>query len=132
MKFYAKIQDGQIKDLEYIKQLAKWNDKDVVVEVKLDRPTRSNQQSRYYWGVVISLISEVTGYTPDEVHELMKAKFLSKPLNIGSETFNISTTTNQSTIEFEAYMSDIRQFASVELGCFVPLPNECGYRYDDL
>ena len=37
---------------------------------------RSNQQSRYYWGIVVQILSEHTGFTKDEVHELLKRKFL--------------------------------------------------------
>jgi len=123
-KFYAEIQDGQIKDLEYIKHLAKWNGQKVAIEVKLDRNNRSNNQNRYYHSIVLGLISETTGYTPEEVHELLKAKFLSAPLRIGTETFNIATTTKQTTVEFEEFLRKIRQWASIELSCYIPLPRE--------
>ena len=124
MKYHIKIINGQLNNLELTKQLAKWNDKDVVVEIKLDKATRSNQQNRYYWDIVVGLISECTGYEPDEVHEILKQEFLGKQLQLGEKTFTLATTTNQTTLEFEDYLSKIRVWASKELGCYIPLPNE--------
>ena len=48
------------------------------IEITLGKPSkqRSNQENRYYWGVVIKLISEHTGYTADESHDAMRIKFL--------------------------------------------------------
>lgn len=123
MKYTVKINNGQITDTEYIKQLAKWNGKEVRIDIKLHKPTRSNNQNEYYWKIVIGLISEQTGYTPDEVHEILKQEFIGKPLNVGEKTYNIATTTNQTTVEFEQYLSKIRQWASITLGVYIPLPN---------
>src|SRR4051812_16927232 len=52
------------------------------VEVAVTRlqATRSLRANAFYWGVVIAALSAHTGYTPDELHELMKMKFLPKTL----------------------------------------------------
>ena len=44
--------------------------------LRLERPKRirSLQQSRYWWGVCVHLVSEHCGYEPEEVHEDLLAK----------------------------------------------------------
>jgi hypothetical protein len=57
--------------------------KDGVYEISINkfRKSRSLQQNRYMWGVVYKLIADHTGYTADEVHQLMKDRFLSYDRN---------------------------------------------------
>ncbi len=91
---------------------------------------RSNLENRYYWGVVIDIIADHTGFSPDEIHEILKHKFLRKQVWLSkeggvAEGFDITKSTAElSTVEFEKYLSEIRQWASMELGCYIPLPNE--------
>lgn len=100
---------------------------DVRVEVIEGRELRSKQQNRYYWSVVCGLISEHTGYIPEEVHEFYKEKFLTnkKSIVIGNEEKEIemATTTKLNTKEFEEYCENIRRHASVELSVNIPEPN---------
>ena len=106
---------------------------EVVVRPYTDKSPRSNQQSRYYWGVVIPLISDYTGYTKDEIHEILKHLFLAEMLEIKSkdgEQHKIriaKSTTDLNTTEMEDFLSNIRQWAAMELGVFVPTPNEADY-----
>lgn len=98
------------------------------VEIKRDRENRSGQQNKYYWGVVIQMISEYTGFLPDEVHELLKGKFLKydKAFKTTGEAFTISrSTTDLDTWEFENYLEQCRIFAASEIELIIPLPNEC-------
>ena len=104
--------------------VASLNGKDI--EITLGKPSkqRSNQENRYYWGVVIKLISEHTGYTADEAHDAMRLKFLR---NNDGKLITLKSTTKLSTVEFEAYMSSIRQFASEPidgLDFYIPEPGE--------
>lgn len=88
---------------------------------------RSNPQNSYYWGVVIELISEHTGFTLDEVHEILKHKFLAKRVFIKSaqEYVDITkSTTILSTVEMEEFLSQIRRWAVIDLGISIPEPNE--------
>lgn len=86
--------------------------------------SRSLKQNAYYWSVVLELLSEETGFTPVEVHEALKAKFLPsrtapwKDLPIPSRS-----TTDLTTKEFEEYMAQVRTWAA-QLGVLIPLPNE--------
>lgn len=73
----------------------------------------SRNQENYYWAVIIKSIMDVTGYSKNETHELMKNMFLS-----GGSTKELTTS------QAEKYYSEIRGWASVELGLYLPLPNE--------
>jgi hypothetical protein len=93
---------------------------EVEIIIRSPRKKRSNDQNEYYWGVVLKLIADQTGHTDEEVHEHLKWRFLRKHGRL--ET--VKSTTKLSTIEFEEYLSKVRQFASGELNIYVPLPNE--------
>lgn len=93
---------------------------------------RSNQQNSYYWGVIIRELSEHTGYTSDEIHEVLKYKFISYPIvfhhkeiqSRDEEIYVCKSTTELDTKEMEDYLSKIRTWASAELGVWIPEPNE--------
>lgn len=107
-------------------------DVEVVIRKWCEKIQRSIEQNRYYWGVVIKILSEATGYTGDEIHEILKQLFLSKRVYFktkkGVEVHKIpQSTTGLTTAKMEEYLSQIRQWASIELGVYIPLPNEVEY-----
>jgi len=90
---------------------------------------RSNPENRYYWGVIVELLSQELGYEREEMHEILKAIFLKEKTFLktkaGVEEVAFARSTSElNTAEFEDYLRRIRVFASTELGIFVPLPNE--------
>ncbi len=90
---------------------------------------RSLPQSKYYFGVVVKIISDELGYTREEVHEICKQMFLSEIIFLktkkGVRQIRVpKSTTELKTVEFEEYLSSIRQWASMELGIYIPTPNE--------
>jgi hypothetical protein len=91
------------------------------VTIKPYRPNRSNAQNAYMWGVVYKILSEETGYTEEEVHQLMTEMFLSYTKN--GKKF-VKSTTKLKTVPMEDYLSKIRMWASMELNCYIPLPGE--------
>jgi hypothetical protein len=106
----------------YIKTL---EGKEIFLTVSQWKNTRSNNQNNYYWGVVVKLLSETTGYTLQEMHEALKLKFLVRPAVVkGVELPTMKSTALMNTLEFEDYCKEIREWASADLNCFIPLPNE--------
>ena len=94
------------------------------------RATRSPQANAYYWGVVLHALSEYTGYTVDELHDICKAKFLPKKLAISKSNGEIvdeyvlgGSTRSLNTNDFYEYVERVRQWAA-ELDCYIPDPNE--------
>ena len=127
MKLKANVEKGKLTldDIFAFKaELSRLEGKSITVELKQQRKARSGNQNRYYWLIVIGLISESTGYTPDECHELLKQIFNGVSRDIAGATYLIpQTTTKLNTKEWEDYMSLIRTWASAELGLFIPCPN---------
>ena len=85
--FYGVIREGKprIKNKElyfdWCQHFTEGSDVEVVVrEIK---KTRSSPQNRYYWGVVLKLISEKTGYTREEIHEMLRLLYLREQTPIG-------------------------------------------------
>jgi hypothetical protein len=95
-------------------------------EIKQYRATRSNPQNRYYWGCVLNILSQHTGFTPEEMHELLKQKFLPvlKMLPNGEEVKIPGSTAELDTSDFEDYLEKVKQFSIQELDCYIPDPNE--------
>ena len=108
-----------------------WNKKKLILKLKnasdkeifelkkiSEKKNRSNKQVRYYWWVVIDIISKETWYMPFEVNEQNKSLFWK------------STFTDLSTVEFEEIMSLLRQFYHYHLNYNIPKPNEVDFYYD--
>jgi len=110
--------------IQFIKEFAKKDDTRLEVTVRKPRKYRSLQQNKYYWGVVISLLSETTGFSKDEMHDALRVKFLTDLELIGEKTTlpRIQSTTELSTVEFLEYVSQIQQWAAEFLDCYIPDP----------
>ena len=86
---------------------------------------RSDQQNRYYHGVVIKLLAEHTGYTTDEMHENLKRLFLSTKDEHG--LIRIGSTATLKTLEFKDYLDRIIRWAAIDLGVPIPEPDSVDY-----
>lgn len=130
-KFTGIVTNGQleIEDKEKLSKYLRGIEGKVSIIIKRyrDRLDRSNNQNKYYWSVPVDLIAEYTGYTPDETHEALRMMFLRKYDDRIMPS--IRSTTELSTVEFEDYMKQIRQWASMDLQLYIPLPNETEYDY---
>ena len=107
-----------------------WKDGEVTITIERARATRSELQNRWYWGQILRLLSEHTGYTVDELHEYCKHKFNAKTVCIQDkdgvvveeERVGISTT-KLNRITFGEYCEAIRQWAAQDLGVNIPDPD---------
>lgn len=90
------------------------------VKIEKVRNKRSLNQNSYYWGVVLHEISEYTGYTKDESHEIMGYKFL---LDKSLEMHRIKSTTSLNTLEFMDYIANIQRFWA-EKDLTIPDPHQ--------
>jgi hypothetical protein len=126
--FLGFVKNGKLifKELELFKiYLHSLEGKSLDIIVRLVRKDRSNQENRYYRGVVVPMISEHTGYTPEEVHEFLKLKFLSKIIVLAGKDERIPrSSTELSTIEWEKWMTEIREWAAQELSLVIPEPKQ--------
>lgn len=130
----AQLVKGRMKIRNWnrvVSELARMRDCELRVAITRARATRSPQQNRWYWGCVVGLVAEHTGYTPDEIHEIYKAKFIPKTLAIADGNGEVQdefviggTTTRLNTLEFSDYCERIREWAADSLGVDIPDPDE--------
>lgn len=98
---------------------------DAKVRIIVERITgkRSKNQLAYLWGVVYPLLAESTGFSPEELHEIFKEKYLRhKVLWRGGEMYVPQSTKHLSSIEMGEFMSAVILEAG-ELGVKVPNPD---------
>jgi len=103
---------------------------DYEIAVRRLYANRSQQANRFYWGVVVELLSEYTGFTPDEMHEWLKMKFIPKQLAVCDGNGEVEgefviggSTRKMSTAQFADYIETIREWAASKLGVVIPDPN---------
>ena len=91
------------------------------VEIVKSKQVRSLPQNKYYWGVVVKIVSQHTGYTSEETHQELARMFLSYE---NSGKLFVRSTTKLNTMEFEKYAESCREWAKKEMDVYIPLPNE--------
>jgi hypothetical protein len=76
--FFSTVKDGKLQKnttLNILQYLAPLEGKRVVVTIEKQKSSRSLQQNKLYW-VYIDILSKELGHSKDEMHELVKYKFL--------------------------------------------------------
>jgi len=99
--------------LEAITYISNLKD-DAIIEAKQkqNKSTRSLAQNKYYFWVVVNVISDFHGYTPVETHELLKV------------TFDLKTTTWLDTSEFKFMCEMIIDMWATKYQVRIPLPED--------
>lgn len=108
--------------IEYLKSLPL--DGSLIVDIGEYKKSRSNAQNRTYWKW-IGIIAKEQGYTSDELHDILKVRFL------GTETKDIDgqliiqprSTTKLTTKEMGEYMTKVQMLAST-LEISLPIPED--------
>jgi hypothetical protein len=88
---------------------------------------RSNNQNKLYW-LWMSVLSETTGYTKEEMSEICKRMFLQwKTVHVFGEMSMVPIESKSlTTVEFTEYLNKIALWAS-EQGVSLPYPEDLGY-----
>lgn len=129
------IQNGLFKRnrntvLEAIKS---FNGLDVVLTIQKAKKTRSNNQNRYYWGLLIPLTQNAIKnewgefWSKQKTHDFYKLhfNFVEKVNENTSEVIKIpKSTTDNTTTQQEEYHAQIREFLKDWFNVTAPLPNE--------
>ena len=108
------------------KSLDHFRGKDACLEISPIDKKRSVPQNRYLFGVVIELLVTETedfgGWDSYSVYKHLERKFLNDyPIDEPREWVHIK---NLSTVDFEELMTKVREWASMEVGCYIPEPHE--------
>ena len=127
-RFLTNVKNGKLEFVErdkfigYVKGL-----RDGIYELDIGNVSkdRSLPQNNYYWGVLIRMISDEIGMTPDTCHEMLKWKFLRSEYRCDDVVYEYArSTTSLDTKEFSDYCEKLQMWAASELNLNIPNPNE--------
>ena len=127
LKAFGKIVNGKIvfdDKAKFINDIAKFdNDIKIVIEVREAKDIRTNAQNRLWWKW-IEIISDELGYADkQEIHNILKYKFLLKEEMIDGEIHQgLKSTTTLTKEEFGKLTQDVFFWANDTFN--INLPNE--------
>ena len=112
--------------------------KEVVVTFARPKKTRSSEQNRYYWGVVVRMVCEAFNEIGNpvnadnqediqSVHEFLKRRFLQPEIFVDAngEAHEIGWSTSRlTTSQMMDYIAQVQQFAVEFLNVIIPDPGE--------
>jgi hypothetical protein len=112
-----------------------FNDKDVVITFTKPKKNRSNNQNRYYWGLVLPLIQngllDATGElrSYDNIHyKILLPLFAPTNEIVNKDTGECIverlTSSDLTTTQFCEYILEIQKWSAEFLGIDIPSPNE--------
>ena len=117
----GKVKDGKLKldaPQSYLVELSKLEGQRIELTIRKERHTRSLSQNKYYWGVIIEILSDYFGYDKEEMHEALKFKFLKR--HEDTDLVTVGSTAKLSTAGFTEYIDDIIRWASTEYQVVIP------------
>lgn len=118
--------------------LKHWRDGEYTITIERKHANRSQKQNAYWWGVCVRLVSEHTGYDPDDVHELAKHMFLPKHLAVADGNGEVvgeyvlgGSTSKLNTLEFGEFIERFRRWAAETLDVAIPDPDQYYQQHED-
>ena len=110
IKYFCLCRKGKLVDLHAPKKVSQ---------------QRTNLQNRYMWGLY-GLLSDYTGFTTQEIHDMMRGLFLFKMVVIGETEIKVLiSTTTLTTMEEAEYIEKFREWQREHLPeCYLPTPDE--------
>lgn len=128
--FYAKIEHGKLrftKTLDFHFYIQKLEGKEVKVLVAERKYIRSVKANSYYWGCVLKVCSDYTGFTPEECHQVFKERFLKYTKDHKGKNFEFTHSTSElDTKEFSDYIQKIKLYMAEEHQVAIPEAGEYG------
>lgn len=137
-KFERLLHRGHIKDGALVLENPRWFkgmlqlyvDTPVTILVERRKSSPSAEQFGYLWGVVYPEASQVTGHSPDELHQIMKSLHLSeKHVWRGMEITTVQSTTKLTRNELAEFITNVIVTFN-ELGIEIP-PADKLYQFRD-
>jgi hypothetical protein len=131
--FYGKAKDLAFQPSnkrDWLDYMEKNDGKALVVDIEREYGTRSDNQNRYYW-LCLGVISNHTGYSSTELHELFKRLFLPPKIKkiLGREVKWPASTTELNKSDFAEYMLRIgAEVATMGITLPTPIKDEAPLR----
>ena len=129
LTYYSEVKDSRLQrnvSERLANELKSFEGKRVEIRVQRLKSTRSVQQNRLLW-LYSTILSKDLGYDKNEMHEIIKYKFLRKEKvdERSGEVFDyVGSTTKLSKSEFADMINDLIRWSAETLGIVLPLPSE--------
>jgi len=94
----------------------------VTITCKKFKKQGTDPQRKYYFGVIVKMISREIGMNIDETHDSMKLEHASEKQESG--LVKVESYSKMSTERREEYHEDVKRWAAGFLGMYIPDPNE--------
>jgi hypothetical protein len=110
--------------------LAAWKDCEISFTIEKVHATRSHAQNAYFHAVVVAMVSDRTGYTPNEAKELLKAKCL--PHDLAEQGINGrvidglvigGSTAKLDKLQFIDFLDECVRYAAEHMDLVIPDPD---------
>lgn len=127
LEYYGKVTNGILKirnRKSFDDELKEFEGKEVSITVKKYQNKRTDQQNKYYF-VCVGLLAEYTGFSKNEMHEIIKCKLLKRERIIEKTGEVVEYLASTSTLKKGEFIEFMDRFVawSGELGCTLPPPN---------
>ena len=125
MIFVGSVKEGKlILDLpsSFNRYLITLEGKRVTCEVKRFVKKRTDPQNKFYWAVVVDILSKELGYEKEEIHLMLRERFLRIHDERHPDFVIAKSTTKLNTQEFNEYIEAIQRWAAQELQIYIPDP----------
>ena len=124
MKAFGTVKNGKLilnNERRFNDNLNIFEGEEIEIRIKVRTNNRSNEQNSLYWKW-INIMSEETGFTKEEMHELIKYKFLKRTSinNNGIEEVKLKSTTTLTVKEFTKLMDDVLYWSNNTLNINLP------------
>lgn len=108
---YTAGNKGNLSDIG--DKLASMKDGEYVIEITPNRPVKSLSSLKYLFGVVYKEMAIETGHATDEIHEMMKYKFLAQVIEFpnGVHAVTIGSTKAMTDAEMAKFTSQVKDWA---------------------
>lgn len=118
MKFNLKSVDERIKAANYFSSLL---DKDAKIEIKQFRGAKSNNQNKYLYAC-FKVLSDYSGYTPEEIKQILKYSCDLMKVEKGKHLF-LRSISELDSKEMTIFIDHVRAFGN-EFDCYIFTPEE--------
>ena len=124
MKAFGTVKNGKLilnNERRFNDNLNIFEGEEIEIRIKVRTNNRTTEQNSLYWKW-INIMSEETGFTKEEMHELIKYKFLKRTSinNNGVEEVKLKSTTTLTVKEFTKLMDDILYWSNNTLNINLP------------
>jgi|TARA_R100000664_G_C2749130_1_gene136526 hypothetical protein len=125
MKYFGIVTKGKLKlkdQTRFNNTLQSFEGKEVVIKIREKEDGRSIEQNALWWRWM-TIIGSSIGHTKEEMHTILKYKFLQRTKIVdGKEIITLKSTATLSKDEFNQLINDVFFWANDTLN--IRLPNE--------